>query len=292
MDRASAAACGQPPDDRQGRGRRGRGQPAAGRRRLERPGRRGDAGEHGHDRRGLRGERAAPVVRQRPHDRDAGRRAASQPQPVQHGPAAVGPGLGRLRRGPFLRLDGRGGDPRTAHPRPGVGRQARRAARVPDAERGRAVHLHRVRRRGHPGAIPGPRPLAAARVGLGNVEQRVYERTNPLRYDPATNSAKSSKQAVAVSPAEPAEVWPAHDGTTYVVVGTAGTPRYGWTGKDRPQLRRRNGQRLDRGRGRQDAGRPVDQRARRWLPRRLLCPGFRNAGPSTGPGSGTTVRSD
>ena len=59
----------------------------------------------------------------------------------------------------------------------------------------------------------------------------VYERTNPLIYDPKTNSARSSKQAVAVSPAEPAEVEPAKDGTTYVVAGTAGTPRYGWTGK-------------------------------------------------------------
>jgi hypothetical protein len=59
----------------------------------------------------------------------------------------------------------------------------------------------------------------------------VYERTNPLIYDPATNSARSSKQAVAYSPQEPAEVEPATDGTTYVVAGTAGTPRYGWTGK-------------------------------------------------------------
>jgi hypothetical protein len=59
----------------------------------------------------------------------------------------------------------------------------------------------------------------------------VYERTNPLIYDPATNRARSSKQAVAVSPSEPAEVEPARDGTTYVVAGTAGTPRYGWTGK-------------------------------------------------------------
>jgi hypothetical protein len=55
----------------------------------------------------------------------------------------------------------------------------------------------------------------------------VYERTNPLIYDPKTNSARSSKQAVAVSPSEPAEVEPATDGATYVVVGTAGTPRYG-----------------------------------------------------------------
>jgi hypothetical protein len=59
----------------------------------------------------------------------------------------------------------------------------------------------------------------------------VYERTNPLFYDPGTNSARSSRQAVATSPAEPAEVEPARDGTTCVVVGTAGTPRYGWTGK-------------------------------------------------------------
>ncbi len=58
----------------------------------------------------------------------------------------------------------------------------------------------------------------------------VYERTNPLIYDPATNSARSGKQAIARSPQEPAEVEPARDGTTYVVAGTAGTPRYGWTG--------------------------------------------------------------
>jgi hypothetical protein len=58
----------------------------------------------------------------------------------------------------------------------------------------------------------------------------VYERTNPLVYDPVTNSAKSSKQAVALSPAEQAEIHPATDGTTYVTVGTAGTPRYGWAG--------------------------------------------------------------
>ena len=59
----------------------------------------------------------------------------------------------------------------------------------------------------------------------------VYERTNPLIYDPKTNRARSSKQAVTVSASEPAEVEPAKDGTTYVVAGTAGTPRYGWTGK-------------------------------------------------------------
>ena len=37
----------------------------------------------------------------------------------------------------------------------------------------------------------------------------VYERTNPLIYDAATNSAGSSKQAVSRSPAEPAVVYPA-----------------------------------------------------------------------------------
>ena len=58
----------------------------------------------------------------------------------------------------------------------------------------------------------------------------VYERTNPLIYDERSNSARSGKQAVAVSPQEPAAVEPATDGTTYVVAGTAGTPRYGWTG--------------------------------------------------------------
>jgi len=58
----------------------------------------------------------------------------------------------------------------------------------------------------------------------------VYERTNPLIYDAKTNSAKSSKQAYSHSSHEPAEVEPAKDGTTYVTVGTAGTPHYGWTG--------------------------------------------------------------
>jgi hypothetical protein len=58
----------------------------------------------------------------------------------------------------------------------------------------------------------------------------VYERTNPLNYDALAFTASSTVQAVSVSPEEPAEVWPARDGTTYVTVGTAGTPRYGWTG--------------------------------------------------------------
>jgi hypothetical protein len=58
----------------------------------------------------------------------------------------------------------------------------------------------------------------------------VHERTNPLIYDAKTNRARSSEQAVAISPSEPAEVEPAKDGTTYATVGTAGTPRYAWTG--------------------------------------------------------------
>lgn len=60
----------------------------------------------------------------------------------------------------------------------------------------------------------------------------LYERTNPIRYDAHTNRGHSSKQAVAVSPDEPAHVSPAVDGTTYVVVGTAGTPRYSWSRPD------------------------------------------------------------
>ena len=62
----------------------------------------------------------------------------------------------------------------------------------------------------------------------------VYERTNPLVYDATTNSAQSSKQAVATSPSDPAEVEPATDGTTYVVVGTAGTPRTDGRARVRP----------------------------------------------------------
>jgi hypothetical protein len=58
----------------------------------------------------------------------------------------------------------------------------------------------------------------------------VYERTNPLIYDAATNSARSSKQAVSSSSHDPAVVYPATDGTTYVVAGTAGTPAYSWSG--------------------------------------------------------------
>ena len=60
----------------------------------------------------------------------------------------------------------------------------------------------------------------------------LYERSNPIRYDARTNTGHSSIQAVAHSPSEPAEVRPATDGTTYVVVGTAGTPRYAWSRPD------------------------------------------------------------
>lgn len=78
----------------------------------------------------------------------------------------------------------------------------------------------------------------------------VYERTNPLIYDPKTNSARSSKQAVAVSPHEPAEVEPAKDGTTYVGGRDRGHApvRLDRQARDRPQLRGRQGQRHDRGR--------------------------------------------
>jgi len=58
----------------------------------------------------------------------------------------------------------------------------------------------------------------------------LYERTNPIRYDAATNFGKSSVQAVSRSPREAAVVHPATDGTTYVVVGSAGRPRYAWGG--------------------------------------------------------------
>jgi hypothetical protein len=58
----------------------------------------------------------------------------------------------------------------------------------------------------------------------------LYERTNPIRYDAATNSGSSSVQAVSRSPREVAVVHPATDGTTYVVAGSAGRPRYTWGG--------------------------------------------------------------
>jgi Calcineurin-like phosphoesterase len=58
----------------------------------------------------------------------------------------------------------------------------------------------------------------------------LYERTNPIRYHKATNSGTSSVQAVSKSPEDAAVVYPAKDGTTYVVVGSGGRPRYAWSG--------------------------------------------------------------
>ena len=58
----------------------------------------------------------------------------------------------------------------------------------------------------------------------------LYERSNPIRYDPATNTGSSSTQAVSLSPSEAAVVYPEKDGTTYVTVGSAGRPRYAWSG--------------------------------------------------------------
>jgi len=58
----------------------------------------------------------------------------------------------------------------------------------------------------------------------------LYERTNPMKYHAATNSGSSSVQAVSTSPHDAAVVHPHQDGTTYVVVGSAGRPRYAWGG--------------------------------------------------------------
>jgi hypothetical protein len=58
----------------------------------------------------------------------------------------------------------------------------------------------------------------------------LYERTNPISYKAATNSGSSSVQAVSLSPSNAAVVYPETDGTTYVVVGSAGRPRYSWGG--------------------------------------------------------------
>jgi hypothetical protein len=58
----------------------------------------------------------------------------------------------------------------------------------------------------------------------------LYERTNPISYHAATNSGTSSVQAVSTSAEDAAVVYPAKDGTTYVVVGSGGRPRYAWSG--------------------------------------------------------------
>jgi hypothetical protein len=58
----------------------------------------------------------------------------------------------------------------------------------------------------------------------------IYERSNPISYDAATNTGKSSVQAVSLSPRQAAVVYPDTDGTTFVTVGSAGRPRYAWSG--------------------------------------------------------------
>jgi len=58
----------------------------------------------------------------------------------------------------------------------------------------------------------------------------LYERSNPIRYDAKTNSGTSSTQAVSLSPSDPAVIDPETDGTTFMTVGSAGRPRYAWSG--------------------------------------------------------------
>lgn len=58
----------------------------------------------------------------------------------------------------------------------------------------------------------------------------VYERFNPIRYDARTNTGSSGAQAASMSARDAAVVHPPTDGTTYVTVGSAGRPRYGWAG--------------------------------------------------------------
>jgi hypothetical protein len=58
----------------------------------------------------------------------------------------------------------------------------------------------------------------------------LYERSNPIRYDAATNTGVSSTQAVSLSASDPAVVHPEKDGTTYITVGSAGRARYTWAG--------------------------------------------------------------
>ena len=58
----------------------------------------------------------------------------------------------------------------------------------------------------------------------------IYERSNPIRYDAATNTGSSSFQATSPSAGDAAVVHPQQDGTTYVTVGSGGRPRYAWSG--------------------------------------------------------------
>jgi len=58
----------------------------------------------------------------------------------------------------------------------------------------------------------------------------LYERSNPISYNATSNSGSSSVNAVSLSPRDAAVVHPEQDGTTYVTVGSAGRPRYAWSG--------------------------------------------------------------
>ena len=78
---------------------------------------------------------------------------------LQRGAAALGAGLARVRRGPLLRARGRGGDPRAAHPRAGLGRQAGRAQGVPDAQRGPVLRARAPVRPGARHRVPLPVPV-------------------------------------------------------------------------------------------------------------------------------------
>jgi hypothetical protein len=58
----------------------------------------------------------------------------------------------------------------------------------------------------------------------------LYERSNPIKYDASSNTGSSSVNAVSTSPRHAAVVHPEKDGTTYITVGSAGRPRYAWSG--------------------------------------------------------------
>jgi hypothetical protein len=58
----------------------------------------------------------------------------------------------------------------------------------------------------------------------------IYERSNPIRYNAATNTGSSSVQAASPSAHQAAIVHPKTDGTTYMTVGSGGRPRYSWAG--------------------------------------------------------------
>jgi hypothetical protein len=58
----------------------------------------------------------------------------------------------------------------------------------------------------------------------------LYERSNPIKYDAATNTGVSSVYAASSSARHAAVVYPEKDGTTYFTVGSGGRPRYAWSG--------------------------------------------------------------